>query len=43
MYYIYNMNGRFVSDIETRAEGKRLYVRYNTDANIGNVRIRRKS
>ena len=28
------MNGRVVSDIQTRAEGERLYVRYNTDANI---------
>ena len=28
------MSGRVVSDIQTRAEGERLYVRYNTDANI---------
>ena len=28
-----HMNGRVVLDIQTRAEGERLYVRYNTDAN----------
>ena len=29
------MSGRVVWDVQTRAEGKRLYVRYNcTDANI---------
>ena len=33
MYY-YNMSGRVVLDIQTRAEGKKLYVRYNMDANI---------
>ena len=35
-YSIYNMSGRVVSDIQTRAEGARgpLYVRYNTDASI---------
>jgi hypothetical protein len=26
------MSGRVVSDIQTRAEGERLYVWYNTDA-----------
>jgi hypothetical protein len=30
---IYNMSGRVVSDIQTRAEGESLYIRYNTDAN----------
>jgi hypothetical protein len=36
---IYNMSGRVVSDIQTRAEGESLYIRYNTDANefIGEV------
>ena len=29
---IYNMSGRVVSDIQTRAEGESLYIRYNTDA-----------
>ena len=28
------MSGHVVSDIRTQAEGERLYVRYNTDANI---------
>ena len=27
------MSGRVVSDIQTRAEGESLYIRYNTDAN----------
>ena len=51
---IYNMSGRVVSVIQTRAEGDLLYVRYNTDSNIVqysvlvirvdvNVRVRRKS
>jgi hypothetical protein len=33
------MSGRVVSDIQTRAEGESLYIRYNTDANefIGEV------
>ena len=26
------MSGRVVSDIQTRAEGENLYIRYNTDA-----------
>jgi hypothetical protein len=30
------MSGRVVSDIQTRAEGERLYIRYNTDANVVN-------
>jgi hypothetical protein len=30
---IYNMSGRVVSDIQTRAEGESWYIRYNTDAN----------
>jgi hypothetical protein len=30
---IYNMSGRVVSDIQTRAEGESLYIRYNTAAN----------
>ena len=29
---IYNMSGRVVSDIQTRAEGESLYIRYNTDS-----------
>ena len=36
---IYNMSGRvvsLVSDIQTRAEGESLYIRYNTDANVVN-------
>jgi hypothetical protein len=33
--YIYE-RGRVVSDIQTRAEGERLYIRYNTDANVVN-------
>ena len=28
------MSGRVVSDIQTQAGSERLYVRYNTDANI---------
>ena len=30
-------SGRVVSDIQTRAEGESLYVRYNTDANVVNA------
>ena len=30
---VYNMSGRVVSDIQTRAEGESLYIRYNTYAN----------
>jgi hypothetical protein len=30
------MSGRVVSDIQTRAEGKSLYIRYNTDPNVVN-------
>jgi hypothetical protein len=33
---IYNMSGRVVSDIQTRAEGESLYIRYNTDATVVN-------
>jgi hypothetical protein len=33
---IYNMSGCVVSDIQTRAEGKSLYIQYNTDANVVN-------
>ena len=33
---IYNMSGRVVSDIQTRAEGESLYIRYNTDVNVVN-------
>jgi hypothetical protein len=33
---IYNMSGRVVSDIQTRAEGESFYIRYNTDANVVN-------
>jgi hypothetical protein len=33
---IYNMSGRVVSNIQTRAEGESLYIRYNTDANVVN-------
>jgi hypothetical protein len=28
------MSGRVVSDIQNRAEGESLYIRYNTDANV---------
>jgi hypothetical protein len=31
---IYNMSGRVVSDIQTRAEGESLYIRYRSDANV---------
>jgi hypothetical protein len=31
---IYNMSGRVVSDIQTRAEGESLYIRYDTNANV---------
>ncbi len=30
---IYNMSGRVVSDIQTRAEGESLYIQYITDVN----------
>ena len=30
------MSSRVVSDIQTRAEGESLYIRYNTDANVVN-------
>ena len=30
------MSGRVVSDIQTRAEGESLYIRYNMDANVVN-------
>ena len=33
---IYNMSGRVVSDIQTRAEGESLYIRYNMDGNVVN-------
>ena len=33
---VYNMSGRVVSDIQTRAVGESLYIRYNTDANVVN-------
>ena len=33
---IYNMSGRVVSDIQTRAEGESLYIRYNTAAHVVN-------
>ena len=33
---VYNMSGRIVSDIQTRAEGESLYIRYNTGANVVN-------
>jgi hypothetical protein len=33
---IYNLSGHVVSDIQTRAEGESLYIRYNTDANVVN-------
>ena len=33
---VYNIRGRVVSDIQTRAEGESLYIRYNTDANVVN-------
>ena len=28
------MGGRVVLDIQARAEAERLYIRYNTDANV---------
>ena len=28
------MSSRSVSDIQTRAEGERLYIRYRSDANV---------
>ena len=31
---IYNMSGRVVSDIQSRAEGEWLYILYNTDPNV---------
>ena len=31
---IYNMSGRVVSDIQTRAESGWLYISYNTDAHV---------
>ena len=30
------MSGRVVSDIQTRAEGESLYIRYNTAAHVVN-------
>jgi hypothetical protein len=30
------MSGRVVLDIQTRAEGESLYIRYNTDENVVN-------
>jgi hypothetical protein len=33
---VYNMSDRVVADIQTRAEGESLYIRYNTDANVVN-------
>jgi hypothetical protein len=30
------MSGRVVSDIQTRAEGESLYIRYITDVNVVN-------
>jgi hypothetical protein len=30
------MSGRVVLDIQTRAEGESLYIRYNTDVNVVN-------
>jgi hypothetical protein len=33
---VYNMSGRVVSDIQTRAEGESVYIRYNTDATVVN-------
>jgi hypothetical protein len=30
------MSGRVVSDIQTRAEGESLYIRYNTAADVVN-------
>ena len=35
MYYLQHER-RVVSDIQTRAEGESLYIRYNTDANVVN-------
>jgi hypothetical protein len=32
------MSGRVVSDIQTRAEGESLYIRYNTDANVSGLK-----
>jgi hypothetical protein len=33
---VYNMSGRVVWDMQTRAEGESLYIPYNTDANVVN-------
>jgi hypothetical protein len=30
------MSGRVVSDMQTRAEGESLYIRYSTDATVVN-------
>ena len=35
-YYLQHMSGRVVSDIQTRAEGESLYIRYNTAAHVVN-------
>ena len=32
------MSGRVVSDIQTRAEGESLYIRYNTAAHVVNAK-----
>ena len=37
---IYNMSGRVVSDIQTRAEGESLYIRYNTAAHVVNSTLK---
>ena len=36
MYYLQHERPCSVSDIQTRAEGESLYIRYNTDANVVN-------
>ena len=43
MCTIYNMSGRVVSDIQTRAEGESLYIRYNTAANVVNAGLKNDS
>ena len=35
---IYNMSDRVILDIQTRAKGERLYVRYNTDGDANIVK-----
>jgi hypothetical protein len=36
MYYLQHERPCCIGDIQTRAEGESLYIRYNTDANVVN-------